>query len=286
MTANQRIIGTDYKYQQLARDAAMPWRARRILERLTEKKSFTMDDFTSIQTDSFNIPVSMLAKEIVRRGTASPETLKALTGWDGFMKKDSQAALLANEIRNVIAAKIAADNKGVLPQILREKLLYWVVEKDAKEWLPAGYSSYDSLIAAADEEARAALTKRYGADSSKWVWGAAWVSRFTHPLAMNPLIGANWASPSVPIDGSGQSPNVGSNVSMRLIASPGNWDATRHVIPLGESGDPKSPHWKDQFEMWRTGAPAVFPFSKEAVQKAAVETTEYGPGPIRSQKKN
>ena len=286
MTANQRIIGTDYKYQQLARDAAMPWRARRILERLTEKKSFTMDDFTSIQTDSFNIPVSMLAKEIVRRGTASPETLKVLTGWDGFMKKESQAALLANEIRNVIAAKIAADNKGVLPQILREKLLYWVVEKDAKEWLPAGYSSYDSLIAAADEEARAALTKRYGADSSKWVWGAAWVSRFTHPLAMNPLIGANWASPSVPIDGSGQSPNVGSNVSMRLIASPGNWDATRHVIPLGESGDPKSPHWKDQFEMWRTGAPAVFPFSKEAVQKAAVETTEYGPGPIRSQKKN
>ena len=75
--------------------------------------------------------------------------------------------------------------------------------------------------------------------------------------------------PAVPIDGSGQTPNVGSSVSMRHIASPGNWDATRHVIPLGQSGDPASPFFKDQFEAWRTGTPAVFPFSKVAVAKAA-----------------
>jgi hypothetical protein len=54
-----------------------------------------------------------------------------------------------------------------------------------------------------------------------------------------PFIGAQFATPNVPISGSNFTPNVGSNVSMRLIASPGNWDATRHVIPLGESGDPK-----------------------------------------------
>ena len=69
------------------------------------------------------------------------------------------------------------------------------------------------------------------------------------------------------LNGSGQTPNVGSSVSMRHIASPGNWDATRHVIPLGESGDPQSPHYKDQFELWRTGAPAIFSFSKTAVER-------------------
>jgi penicillin amidase len=81
----------------------------------------------------------------------------------------------------------------------------------------------------------------------------------------------------VPIDGSGQTPNVGSNVSMRHIASPGNWDATRHVIPLGESGDPKSDHFKDQFDAWRTGGPAVFPFTKAAVEKAAVSVLVMAP---------
>jgi penicillin amidase len=98
-----------------------------------------------------------------------------------------------------------------------------------------------------------------------------------HPLAVAPLIGGQFATPTVPIDGSGQSPNVGSSVSMRHITSPGNWDATRHVIPLGESGDPKSPYFKDQFDAWRTGTPAVFPFSKAAVEAAAKSTTTLTP---------
>jgi penicillin amidase len=55
---------------------------------------------------------------------------------------------------------------------------------------------------------------------------------------------------------------------MRHIASPGNWDATRHVIPLGQSGNPQSPHYKDQFDAWSTGAPAVFPFTRGAVEAA------------------
>ena len=86
-----------------------------------------------------------------------------------------------------------------------------------------------------------------------------------------PFIGGQFATPVVALSGSGQTPNVGSYVSMRHIASPGNWDATRHVIPLGESGDARSPHFKDQFEAWRNGTPAVFPFSKEAVAAAAKE---------------
>jgi len=55
---------------------------------------------------------------------------------------------------------------------------------------------------------------------------------------------------------------------MRFVAKPSEWDETRHVIPLGQSGAPGSTHWQDQFEFWRTGKPAVFPFSAEAVKAA------------------
>jgi penicillin amidase len=65
---------------------------------------------------------------------------------------------------------------------------------------------------------------------------------------------------------------------MRHIAEPGNWDATRHVIPLGESGDPRSEHFRDQFESWRTGKPEIFWFSKEAVEKNASVTIVMTPG--------
>jgi penicillin G amidase len=59
---------------------------------------------------------------------------------------------------------------------------------------------------------------------------------------------------------------------MRLIADPSDWDKTQHGFALGQSGDPKSPHYKDQLEDWRHVTPRTFPFSKEAVERAAKVT--------------
>jgi acyl-homoserine lactone acylase PvdQ len=64
---------------------------------------------------------------------------------------------------------------------------------------------------------------------------------------------------------------------MRFIASPGNWDMTRHVIPLGESGDPKSLFFKDEFQAWLDGTPQIFPFSRSAVEKTATNVTILSP---------
>jgi penicillin amidase len=121
------------------------------------------------------------------------------------------------------------------------------------------------------------MPKKYGTDPDKWTWGQVSKSRFPHPLAAAPLIGAQFATPSVGIKGSRETPNVGSYVSMRHIASPGNWDATRHVIPLGESGDSTSVHYKDQFELWRSGDPAIFPFSAKAVEASGKKVTLFVP---------
>jgi penicillin amidase len=88
-----------------------------------------------------------------------------------------------------------------------------------------------------------------------------------HPLASAPLIGAQFAVTPVGIAGSGQTPNVGSGVSMRFITSPGNWDATRLVIPLGQSGDPQSPHFKGQFQAWLANDPRPLSFNKATIEK-------------------
>lgn len=280
LTANQRIVGTGYKYFQLvSRDAATPWRARRIHELLTAKSKLTMDDVTAIQRDVHNIPLTNLAKEIVALGTASAETTAALKSWDGNMTPDSKAAVIVNEIRICMANKMSEANKPAPAFIIRERALDWVVRERSARWLPASFADYGALVKTCDTESRAGLSdaKRLGPDDSKWAWGSVVKSRFPHPLAVAPLIGMQFATPQVPIAGSGQTPNVASAVSMRHIASPGNWDATRHVIPLGQSGDPQSPHYKDQFESWRTGSPAVFPFTKAAVEANAKSVTVYKP---------
>lgn len=277
MTANQRIVGTGYKYQQVSRDAAPPWRARRLYERLTEKKKFTMDDVASMQHDAVNIPLAMLAKDIVRMNGASAANLELYKNWDGQMVPESQAALMLNEVRNCAANRIAAVNKPVTAAAIRERVLWRALQSNSNLWLPRDFPNWGALLLSCEQAAEADLTKRFGEDRSKWTWGAVFTARFPHPLAAAPLIGSQFASPNVGIAGSGQTPNVGSAVSMRHIASPGNWDATRLVIPLGQSGNPSSPHFKDQFDMWRTTTPAVLPFSDAAVKSAAKQSIVFKP---------
>jgi penicillin amidase len=277
VTANQRIAGTDYKYPQLIRDFAPPWRARRITDLLNAEPNATMDTVRAAQHDSYNIPLASLAKEIVKANAGTAETLETLKGWDGRMTPDSRAALIANEIRVCMGNRIAAANAPAPAAAIRERILARAVRERSKLWLPAGVADYESLMRSCDAESTATLEKRFGADRSKWTWGAIFASRFPHPLAAAPLIGGQFKTPSVGLEGSGQTPNVGSGVSMRLITSPGNWDATRHVIPLGQSGDVRSSHFKDQFDLWKSGEPAIFPFSRAAVDRAATTRLEFIP---------
>jgi len=274
VTANQRIIGTGYKYQQISREIAPPWRARRIYELLKANTKVTMNDVRDIQYDIFNIPLSKLARVIVQSSSASEETLVLLRGWDGKMAWDSKAAVVVNQIKNCIADKIADDNKPLPFQVVREKLIWWITEEKPARWLPRNFKTYDDLIKTCDAEAKSSLGKLLGEDQKNWIWGNFYVANFTHPLAaVKPPSGVNpFEVKFKSVSGSGQTPNVGAFVSMRFIASPGAWDATRQVIPLGQSGDPQSPYWKDQFEAWRTGTSQVFPFSKEAVLKATKQT--------------
>ncbi len=277
VTANQRIVGTDYKYTQISRDAASPWRARRIYDLLKDNTKVTMDDVRDIQYDAFNRPVSNVAKAVVESKAASPETLSILEKWDGRMEPNSQGALIAHNIRNCLADTIAGQNNPVPAYAIRERILDGAISNKEAMWLPKGFTDYAAFIRKCSDDTESDLTKRFGPDREKWIWGNVFVTNFPHPLATVPFIGSQFSIPKIPIAGSGQTPNVGSYVSMRHIAMPGNWDETRHVIPLGQSGDPSSKHFKDQLELWISGEPAVFPFSIEAVDKAAVETVKYEP---------
>ncbi len=277
MTANQRIVGTGYKHSQLLRDFATPWRARRLQDILLKDTKVTMDSTTAAQRDVLNLPFAMLAKHIVSRKAASEESLAVMRGWDGQMMPEQFAPLLVNEIRNCAATKIAKSNPPVPMTMIREKVLYRALEENMTRWLPTGYESFYQVLRECDAGSAKALTERYGEDKVKWNWGRLSAARFPHPLAVIPLIGGQFATPNTPIAGSGQTPNVGSSVSMRFIASPGNWDATRLVIPLGQSGIAGSAHYVDQFPLWSRGELAVFPYTKDAVGKAAVSVTTMVP---------
>lgn len=275
VTANQRLAGDSYKYF-LTHLWAAPYRAHRIYNLLDANQKLTVKDVMDAQNDVYNISSANFANEVVKNEAASGETLDLLRAWDGKMSADSSAALLVGEIRSVFLNKILEANVGAE----RAKnyrwggsasFVDWLATEKPANWLPKEYKNYKDLFIAADARARENLTKRFGANQSDWQYGKANPIRFPHPLASAPIIGGIFAIEPTPQFGSGQTPNVGASVSMRHVAVPGDWDATRHGIALGESGDPKSPHFKDQLESWKSGDTPIFPFTKSAVEKAAKE---------------
>lgn len=293
VTANSRVVGASYPHH-LTNSWAAPTRTRRIYELLMTKRKLTVEDFKAIQADSHSISAAIFAREVseVAReaGLANGDenwktTLKLLGGWDGMLTPDSRAALLAQEMRSLFGRKIltAAVGPALASQYRWGNSATFfdsLIEERPRAWLPEGMSSYAQLLNAVHREAREALAKRLGADETKWTWGAESVARFPHPLADVPDAGRHFQIEVFPQTGSGgffATPNVGSGVSMRFIADLGGWDRTLMGIALGQSGDPRSPHWADQLSDWRNASPRVFPFTPRAVEAASSVTLKLAP---------
>jgi len=289
VTANQRVVGQDYAHF-LSHVWAQPYRARRIFDLLSEKAKLSIDDFRRIQGDVYSISNVTFARAAAKtlKGN-NDEAVQKLTidfeTWDGRMTADSHVAVMVAQMRSafrqrILSAALGADLAKTYTWPESDVLIDRLITEQPAEWLPKEFSSYRELLRAVYGDARQALTRNLGTDESKWTWGEQTKSRFPHPLAQAPLIGVQFTIPPFPQNGaggSGATVNVGAGVSMRLIADPSDWDKTLNGIPLGESGVPTSPHWKDQLDDWRNVTPRGFPFSKAAVESATKETLTLQP---------
>jgi len=288
VTANQRIVGSDYPYF-LTHSWAQPYRARRIADLLNEKPKLTSDDFRRILGDVYSIAGTLFARQAVKTLrpalTAADQklevTLKAFETWDGQIKAESSVAPVVAQMRLAFRSRIITGALG--DELVRtyqwsnfDTTLDRILQEQPAEWLPKGMANYADVLRASYDDAIKTLTRILGADETKWTWGEMVKARFPHPLAQVPLIGGAFTIPPFPQNGTGgfagATVNVGASVSMRLIADPANWDQTQHGITLGESGIPTNPHWSDQLADWRAVTPAVFPFTGEAVDKASKGT--------------
>ena len=284
VTANQRVVGSNYPFF-VSHVWASPYRARRIFDLLSAKPKLTIDDFRRIQGDVYsigNVAFARAGARILKSGSPGfqPASLIAdLESWDGLVTADSRVALIVVQMRTAFRQRIMNGALGSLasgyfwPE--SDVLIDRIISEQPRDWLPKESASYADLLKASYDDARQVLTKSLGSDETKWTWGAQAKARFNHPLAQVPFIGAPFVIEPFPQNGtggSGATVNVGSSVSMRFIADPSDWDKSQNGIPLGESGLPNNPHWKDQLDDWRKVTPRALPFSKTVVEAATKET--------------
>ena len=279
--ANQRIVRGDYAHH-LTANWRVPYRARRIYDRLQAKRKFNVDEFLSIQADTYSYPDAIFANELVK--LAAPfvnsseewhEMAEMLDGWEAYSSSASTVLPLVTEMRksfrrHILEAALGPELAQFYEWRNEATFLDQLITERPTAWLPEGFTSYESLLLACYREAVSVLSTQFGADRREWTWGRLAQVRFPHPLERIPSAGSRFATTTFPQNTGGSMPtvNAGPKVSMRFIADLSDWDSTRLCLPLGQSGDPASVHRQDQLDEWRNVAPSTLPFSESAIATA------------------
>jgi penicillin amidase len=148
---------------------------------------------------------------------------------------------------------------------------------------PAGAVSAgarDSLIVGALADAVAELTKRFGADTTKWRWGAVHVAELHHPLArafdLPPVSRAGDGNTVFATGGTNYQQTSGA--SYREVIDLADFDNSVAINVPGQSAQPGSEYYDDLLPLW--GNDKYFPlvFSRARVKKETKHLLELRPG--------
>ncbi len=259
-------------------------RGRRIVELLEPKDDWSKEDFMEMLLDT----KSSVAEELVAiiaenvEGSLASDTEKAalilLKQWDGDFKKESVAATiyqkyiynyLNNTFQDEIGESVFKDfinthliDRMIAEQLHKQESIWWDdINTTAKE-------DKKTILIKSFSETVAALEKQFGSDINTWTWNRVLTLSHNHPLGSVAILEKffKFNVGSFEIDGSNE---VLSNMifnhtssgiykikggpSTRRIVDFADVENSMSILPTGNSGNPFSPHYRDQAEMYVNG---------------------------------
>jgi penicillin amidase len=287
-TANARITPDDYSYP-LALNWDAPYRNERIWKWLSSHAKLTPADMLTLQTDTFSEVDRELAQRFayaIDRSTAGDAKLRQaadlMRTWNGVITTDSVAAEIVDATRRSLWPLILEPKLGADWQLYDWQSKNFVqeemVEKAPAEWLPPQYKSWDDLIASAVKKGM--VDNHAPASLRNWTYGSQHVLEVKHPLyGMMPFF--KWTSTG-PHQLAGDETTVDHvrgllGASQRLTVDWSQVDGSTENIVMGESGDPLSAYYLDQFPYWYSGKTFAMPFTEGAVSASTMHTLRLVP---------
>jgi penicillin amidase len=135
------------------------------------------------------------------------------------------------------------------------------------DWLPPTYKDWDTFLT--DAVRRAMKDAKAPADVSNWSYGSWHVVDIEHPLStFLPYISSIAGTGPQPLSGDTTTvKQVGRSFgpSQRFTMDWSNIDGSTENIVLGESGNPYSPYFRDQWDDYYNGRTFALPFTPAAV---------------------
>ncbi len=276
-TANSRVT-TDKSPYPLSLEWADPYRAERIYKVLQGRDMLRPQDMLAVQTDIYSEVDQELAHRFayaIDHAAGTDERLKKaadlMRSWDGRLTTDSAAASLVAQTRIALGplllqpklGKDATDYRWSESNFAEEE----IVMHASPDWLPPGYKDWDALLT---EAVRRGMEQgKAPPDLSEWTYGSWHVVEIEHPLAQFlPVIGRIAGTGPQPLSGDTTTvKQVGRDFgpSQRFTMDWSNVDGSTENIVLGESGNPFSPYFRDQWADYYDGTTFALPFSPAAV---------------------
>lgn len=288
-TANSRVTPEGYPFQ-LTLEWASPYRNERIWKWLSGKDKLTAPDMLTLQTDIYSEVDQEFAQRfayaIDHASKTDPRLRQAadlLRSWDGVVGINAAPAAIVGAAKHVF-----------WPMLLKPKLgdgwqLYqWSESAFAQEelimhapaqWLPKDYSNWDDFLAACVKQG---LDEDHApADLTKWRYGYAHPVDLEHPLYSLLPYFRNWT-------GTGVQPQSGDTTTVKQVGRTfgpsqrftmdwSNIDGATENIVMGESGNPLSVYYRDQWPYWYGGKTFALPFTENSISTSTLHTLRLMP---------
>jgi len=271
-------------------------RAGRIREILESRKDWTIEALRAVQTDIQGYALRPLVSRMIalaesgmkEQDAASEEALRRLKRWDGRQSTDSVETTLFHFWLDSLFQELFSDKLD--PELFRLYVAcedHWYAMQqllDDRENLWWDRRATEDKETAAEAAARALqdacvrMKKELGANMRDWRWGRVHQLTFTHPFGYLPLLGRRVNIGPLEAPGANQTinnmvskelhryPVIAGPSTRRLIdfADPGR---SLSILPTGNSGHLRSPHYADQAPLFMRGEYRYAFLSRDEAEK-------------------
>jgi penicillin amidase len=272
-------------------------RAIRIKDVLSEDREHDVIRSQSLQTDVFSLPAARVCRLLAHLSATDPAARRgqALLGhWDHHLAADSAAAALyevwwTRHLKTTLLEMLVPDPKvrTLLAPGSSESLISLLERPDVR-FGSNPERSRDEILLESLASAVRECESLMGQDVADWRWGRLHHAHFYHSASkiMPDTTGA-WNIGPFEVGGSRSTPmNAGYRISdfrvitgasVRLVIDVGAWDNSTCINTPGQSGDPRSPHFRDLAPLWADGSYVPLLYSCTRVDAATEKVVQLLP---------
>jgi penicillin G amidase len=272
VTANQNPFPEDYRYP-VNGDFAAHYRSNEIRTLLEEQPKWQPHDMLNVQKDVYSVFSVFLARQVVAAWDARQsanlqerDAVESLRNWNGQVEKGTAAPMVAaltfEELKKTLVERAAPGVTDSYDFRMAPAVVERLLRERPRDW----FTDWDALLVKCLASAINTGSQSQGSKVPRWDYGQSNELRIVQPvLSQVPLIGKYFNIG--PVAMSGGSTTIKQTTrrlgpSMRMVVDLADLDNSLQNITIGESGQPLSTHYKDQWSAYYGATSFPMQFNK------------------------